>query len=181
MARKSLSDILHNGAGNNIRDLWDKTQAAGELTTLPAGTYIAHVVSGELGTSKTKGTAGIKFGFKICEGDHTGRMFWHDCWLTPDALPMTKRDLAKLGITSLEQMERPLPPGIRCKVKLTIRKDDDGTEYNRVKTFEVVGIDTPAADPFAPAREQSEGAAAEPPPGTPADTSFEVAELEKPF
>ena len=58
---------------------------------------------------------------------------------------MAKRDLAKLGVTALEQLERPLPPGIRCKVKLALRRDDDGTEYNRVKTFEVVGIDPPEA------------------------------------
>ena len=53
-------------------------------------------------------------------------------------------------MTALEQLERPLPPGIRCKVKLALRKDDDGTEYNRVKTFEVVGIDPPEQDAFAP-------------------------------
>ena len=63
---------------------------------------------------------------------------------------MAKRDLAKLGVTALEQLERPLPPGIRCKVKLALRRDDDGTEYNRVKHFEVVGIDPPELDAFAP-------------------------------
>jgi hypothetical protein len=63
---------------------------------------------------------------------------------------MAKRDLGKLGVTSLEQLERPLPPGIRCRVKLALRRDDDGTEFNRVKSFEVVGIDTPAQDAFAP-------------------------------
>ncbi len=86
----------------------------------------------------------------MLEGDHQGRQFWHDVWLTPAALPMAKRDLGKLGVTALEQLERPLPPGIRCKVKLALRKDDDGTEYNRVKRFEVVGIDAPEADAFAP-------------------------------
>ncbi len=64
---------------------------------------------------------------------------------------MAKRDLGKLGVTALEQLERPLPPGIRCQVKLALRRDDDGNEYNRVKTFEVVGIDEPESDAFAPA------------------------------
>ena len=63
---------------------------------------------------------------------------------------MAKRDLAKLGVTALEQLEQPLPPGIRCKVKLALRRDDDGTEYNRVKRFEAVGIDPPEQDAFAP-------------------------------
>ena len=61
-----------------------------------------------------------------------------------------KRDLAKLGVTALEQLNGRLPPGIRCRVKVTLRKDDDGNEYNRVKRFEVVGIDEPPNDAFAP-------------------------------
>ena len=31
-----------------------------------------------------------------------------------------------------------------------MRRDDDGNERNRVKSFEVIGLDEPEADPFAP-------------------------------
>ena len=79
-----------------------------------------------------------------------GRRFWHDLWLTPAALPMTKRDLAKLGVASLDQLEKPIPQGIRCKVKLALRRDDDGNEHNRVQLFTVIGVDAPEVDPFAP-------------------------------
>lgn len=72
-----------------------------------------------------------------------------DGW-TAAALPQTKRDLGKLGVTSLEQLETPLPKGIRCRVKLALRRDDDGNERNRVRTFEVVGIDKPTSDVFSP-------------------------------
>ena len=184
MARPSLSELLN---GNSIADTlqgdWDNTEAAGEFSPIPKGTYQAHIARGELFTSKNKGTPGYKLVFKICEGEHTGRMIWHDLYLTAAALPMTKRDLGKLGITSLQQLGQVLPPGIRCKVKVTQRNDDDGTEYNRVQSFEVVGIDTPTADPFAPGQEQGEVTAEEPLPVTPGDTSFNVAELEstKPF
>jgi len=65
-------------------------------------------------------------------------------------LPQAKRDLAKLSITTPAQMELPIPPGIRCNVTTVVRRDDDGIERNRVKTFDVIGIDTPKADPFAP-------------------------------
>lgn len=188
MERKRLTDILRNGAGDSIRNLWDRTEAAGDLSPLPAGEYPAHVVSGELFTSKEKGTPGYKLTFRVCDGEHVGRLFWDDLWLTPAALPMAKRDLGKLGVTSLDQLERPLPPGIRCRVKVALRRGDDGTEYNKVKSFDVVGIDAPEADAFAPADgtgvpERSEGDAAEPPPGAPADASFDPAALEtsKPF
>ena len=150
MTRKSLSDILRNGDRESLSRAWGETQAAEDFAPLPSGEYVARIVGGELFTSKTKGTAGYKLAFRVLEGDHQGRQFWHDVWLTPAALPMAKRDLAKLGVTSLEQLERPLPPGIRCKVKLALRRDDDGTEHNRVKHFEVVGIDPPEQDAFAP-------------------------------
>jgi len=150
MNRKSLSDILREGDRQNLSRAWGETQAAEDFAPLPTGEYVARIVGGELFTSKTKGTAGYKLAFRVLEGEHQGRQFWHDVWLTPAALPMAKRDLAKLGVTALEQLERPLPPGIRCKVKLAFRKDDDGNEYNRVRTFEVAGIDPPEQDAFAP-------------------------------
>lgn len=152
MARKSLSDILHNGNRESIARAWDEVKAAEDFAPLPSGEYVARIVAGELFTSKTKGTAGYKLAFRVLEGDHQGRQFWHDVWLTPAALPMAKRDLAKLGITSLEQLEKPLPPGIRCTVKLALRKDDDddGAEYNRVRSFDAIGIDEPERDAFAP-------------------------------
>jgi hypothetical protein len=87
--------------------------------------------------------------FQVLDGDHTGRRFWHDLWLTPAAMPMTKRDLGKLGVTRLEQLERPLPQGIRCRVRLVVHRDDDGSERNRVRALDVIGIEPP--DPFTPA------------------------------
>jgi hypothetical protein len=148
--RKSLTDILRNGDRESLSAAWASTEAAEDFAPLPPGEYIARIVSGELFTSKTKGTAGYKLTFRVIEGPHQNRQFWHDIWLTAAALPMAKRDLGKLGVTRLEQLEKPLPPGIRCKVKLALRRDDDGAEYNRVRTFGVIGIDAPAADPFAP-------------------------------
>ena len=171
MTRKSLSDILRNGERERLSTAWGETQAAEDFAPLPSGEYVARIVGGELFTSKTKGTAGYKLAFRVLEGDHQGRQFWHDVWLTPAALRMAKRDLAKLGVGALKQLERPLPPGIRARVKLALRRDDDGTEYNRVRRFEVVGIDPPEADVFAP------GDRAEPPPDTPVDTSFDPAKL----
>ena len=160
-----LSDIL-NGNGSGFNAVWESTEAAGDFGAIPRGEYVCHVTTGELESSRTKSTPGYKIEFTILDGEFKGRKLWHDCWLTPAALPQSKRDLGKLGITSPAMLERPLPRGIRCKVTAVLRKGDDGVERNRVRSFEVIGIDTPETDPFAPPT----GDAAEP--SGAADTTF---------
>lgn len=144
-----LTDILA-GSGGDFNDVWDNTAAAGEFGPIPKAEYVCHATKGELESSRSKGTPGYKVEFTIIEGDFKGRKLWHDCWLTPAAMPQSKRDLGKLGITSPAQMEQPLPRWFRCKVVVVLRKDDDNIERNRVRSFEVVGIDKPEVDPFAP-------------------------------
>jgi hypothetical protein len=152
MSMASLSDILAGGGGGgDIFDAWDNTAAAGEMGPLPPGEYVADIVAGELEASRTNRTPGYKMTFEVVEPtEFAGRRFWHDCWLTPAAMPQSKRDLGKLGVKSLTQLERPLPARFRCRVKLALRKDDNGDERNRVRTFEVTGIVEPKRDPFAP-------------------------------
>lgn len=151
--RRKLSDIL-NGGTDSLRDQWNRTEAADDFAPLPAGTYEAHVESVALFNAKS-GTPGVKVTFKVCEGKHVGRFVWHDCWLTPAALPQTKRDCQKLGLNTVEQLETAsVEPGrIRCKVNVALRKEDDGTTFNRVRRFNVLGIDDPPSvedDDFAP-------------------------------
>ncbi len=166
--RRRLSDILA-GDTDEIRDQWDHTEAAADFAPLPPGEYECHIQSGELFTAKS-GTPGYKIVFRVLDGEHVGRQLWHDLWLTAPALPMSKRDLGKLGVTALEQLETPLPPGcIRCKVRVALQRDDDGAEYNRVRRFDVLGIDEPKTDPFAPA----ESADAKPVDADAGDASFE--------
>ena len=155
-----LSDILAAGglSGNDFLGNWQATAAAGEFDPLPPGEYVCHATSGELDTSR-HGTPRYKLAFTVIEGDHTGRIVWHDLYLTPAALPMAKRDLAKLGIDDPAKLEQPLPVGMRCKVRVALRRDDDGTERNRVARFDVVGIDQPAVDAFAPT--ETDGATTE--------------------
>lgn len=147
--RPKLSDLLANSGAGNIRDAWNTTQAAAELSPIPPGEYICHVVSGE-GCLSRSSTPGFKSCFRVIEGEHSGRKVWHNLWLTVDALPMAKRDLAKLGIKDLAQLDEPLPYGIRCKVRVTRKTGDDGRDYNDVQRFETVGIDPPPANPFPP-------------------------------
>ena len=150
MNRPKLSDILRTiGTENDIAKLWDTTEAATDYKPIPPGTYIAHLTDGQLDQSRN-GTPCFKATFKVIEGPHEGRRLWWEIWLTPKAMPMAKRDLIKLGITRPEQMEQPVPQWLRCRVQVVIHQDDDRAERNRVKDVEVIGRDTPEADPFAP-------------------------------
>lgn len=153
-----LSDILA-GRTDEIREQWDSTEAAKDFVPLPAGTYDCHVQSVELFSAKT-GTPGVKIQFRVCDGEHAGRWVFHDLWLTAPALPQTKRDCIKLGLDSLEKLENAaVPPGrIRCKVRVTLRTDDTGEQYNRVRRFDVLGIDEPERDTFAPAEDAEDTA-----------------------
>ncbi len=151
-----LSDILAASHGGNINDLWNSTAAANDFAPLPPGAYVCRLASGELKQTKS-GTPEFCLAFKVLEGEHKGRQVWNSLYLTPAALPMAKRDLGKLGVTALEQLEGPLPKGIRCRVQVALRKDDNGTEHNRVRSFEVIGIDRPDVDAFAPLPTNSTG------------------------
>jgi len=148
--RKSLTDILHNGQQSAVASAWASAEAADDFEPLPAGEYVCHLVGIDLFNARTNGTPGAKMSFRVIEGGHAGRRVWLDCWLTPAAMAMSKRDLGKVGITDLSQLEKPVPPGIRCNVRVALRRDDDGTAFNRVRAFDVVGIDEPERDPFAP-------------------------------
>jgi hypothetical protein len=154
--RKKLTDILLNSEREKLDRQWDSTKAADDLKPLPSGEYRCSIASGELFTAK-KGTLGYKLKLVVLEGEHADRLVWHDVWLSDAALPMAKRDLGKLGITSLEQLERPLPEGIVVVAKVALRKNDDGTEYNRVSRLDVVGIETPEPEPFAPFHDPDAG------------------------
>jgi len=145
--RKSLVDVLNGTARAELARQFDEAEAAGDMLPLPRGTYRCRVTDGELVTSKG-GTPGYTLAFTVDDGEHKGRRLWHSAWLTPAALPMTKRDLAKLGVTSLDMLDRPLPAGIVCDVKVVLRVDDDGVERNRVVSFNVVEV---LADPTADA------------------------------
>lgn len=144
-----LSDILAASNGGNINDLWKSTAAANDFGPLPPGLYVCRLASGELRQAKT-GTPEYVLTFKVLDGEHKGRQVWHSLYLTPAALPMAKRDLGKIGMTSPEQMEQPIPKGIRCRVHVTLRKDDSGAEHNRVRSFDAIGRDPQDVDPFAP-------------------------------
>jgi len=148
--RKSLVDVLNGGARDELARQFAEAEVAGDMLPLPRGDYRCRITDGELVTSKG-GTPGYALTFTVDDGEHKGRRLWHTAWLTPAALPMTKRDLAKLGVMSLDMLDRPLPAGIVCDVRVVVRADDDGVERNRVSRFDVVEVlaDPTGDDDFA--------------------------------
>lgn len=157
--RKPLAGIVAGAGGGeeDVLDLFDRTTAADDFGPVPKGTYVALAVSGQRTTART-GTAGYTVEFKMIEGEFSGRRVWRTWFFTPAAMQYTKRDLAKLGITSKEQLLAPFPAN-RMVVKLvvTVRKDDDGTEKNEVTDLKFLRTHEPEADPFAPETGPAEG------------------------
>jgi hypothetical protein len=150
MKRKSLADILPKADRDRLAEAWASTSPAADLAELlPPGEYRCRIVDGRVFTAKT-GTPGYKVEFEAIDGEHAGRRLWGDFWLTEQALPYTMRDLARLGITHFEQLERPIPAHLLATVRVALRRDDDGTERNRVVRFEVTGIEPVEPEPFAP-------------------------------
>jgi hypothetical protein len=148
--RKRLTDILSGTDREKLGRIWETTQAADGLKPLPSGEYCCRVINGELFNSKS-GTPGYKLTLEVLDSDYAGRFLWWDCWLSEAALPLAKRDLGKLGITNPEQLEQPLPVGIIVAAKVALRCNDyDKRGYNQVSRFDVIAIEPPEPEPFAP-------------------------------
>lgn len=141
MPRQSLTGIL-NG---ELAAAFDSATPANEGLPPITDSPVLCSVSGSLKAART-GTPGYTLVFEVVEGQFSGRRLYHDLWLTPAAMPLAKRDLARLGITTADQLARPIPPGILCEVKHVIRTEDDGVQRNVVKGFTVTRVD---ADPTA--------------------------------
>jgi hypothetical protein len=147
----SLGEPEPGSQTGDLESLWNSAEAAPELRPLPAGKYDCRVAGIERFKGRRNATPGVKITFAVADGQFANRRLWADYWLTPAAIGQTKRELAKLGITELAQVENPNPAAIRrirCRVAATLRTADDGTEFNAVRSFVVTGIDPETVDPF---------------------------------
>jgi hypothetical protein len=156
--RKRLSDILSEGQRKSYFANWSTVRAAGG-PTIPRGEYVARLVDGFAHKAQT-GTMGFKLVFEIAEGEHQDRKLFHDLWLTEAAKPQTKRDLDELGITDPEhQLDGPIPQGIVVALTVTVHKDDDRIEKNRIRRIRFLRVEP--GDAFEP-KDDADQAGAEP-------------------
>lgn len=128
------TDVLRDDEWEDLAKIYVETEAAPDPEPVPPGTYEVHLVHGKLIRSAEKGTRGFRLTFEVVAGEHRGRRIWDTSWLTRDAMPTAKRKLSPLGIHSLHQLEQPVPENVFCKVKVTVRREDDGSQWNRVMT-----------------------------------------------
>lgn len=148
IGRRSLREIVRGGVGD-LQRAWDQTEAAAGFDPLPSGVYRVIVDSGELTTSRSNGTPGLKLRLVVLDGEHRGRRLFHDVWLTADSMSRAKYELGQLGITQLDQLDRPLPAGLTAEVTVICRTGDDGIPYNKVRSFKAIPTEIPVDD-FAP-------------------------------
>ena len=146
--RKKLTEIV-GGASSWLNNNWDNIPPAPDYgNPVPSGRYSAHLKEVRPFQAKT-GTPGLKLVFEIIEGEYKGRLCWYDIWLTAAAKSQAVRDFAKLGVKNRAQLDQPVPRWLRCQIRVVIHRSDEGDEFNRVKAFEVIGVDKPETDPFA--------------------------------
>lgn len=152
--RKPLTGIVGSvGPLADALDQFDAATAADEFGPLPRGSYVCLAVRGQVTAAQT-GTAGYGVEFKVIEGEHANRRLWRTWYFTPAAMTYTKRDLAKFGLDSKAKLLQPFPADrLVFKVTVTTRTGDDGTERNELTRLELLRVQEPEADPFAPAAE----------------------------
>jgi hypothetical protein len=162
-AKPSLYDTLYaiapagGGGPRDPLDGFDAAEAADEFEPLPRGVYTALAVGGKL-TVSSHGTPYYKVAYRITQGDHAGRRVWGRYYLTADAMAYSKRDLMKFGLDTLLKLKSPFPSErFVCRLQVVLRRDDDGLERNDIRDVQVVGLQEPPADPFAPAADAEGG------------------------
>src|SRR6185312_15128662 len=133
--RPRLGEVAR-GQLNEFTNSWATTQATAS-DPVPAGIYRCLAVDGRLFNAQS-GTPGYKTVLQILEGAYANRRLWHDAWLTPDALARSKYDLEQLGITDPAQLEQPPPVGRIVEAVVTLRTDDAGVQFNKVRSIKAI-------------------------------------------
>lgn len=115
-----------------LADAFNGTAPAEALDPIPAGEYQARAVDGGLDETRT-GTPFYAVRLEVVAGAHAGRRLWMRWYLSPAALPYSRRDLAALGLDAFARLERGDVPGGLLRVRVALRRDDDGTARNEVR------------------------------------------------
>jgi hypothetical protein len=105
------------------------TAAADDIGVIPGGVYVCRITKGSLESSHSNPCYEIEF--TVIKGEFKRRNVRLGCTLTRADLPQSKRDLTRFGITSIKQMEQPLPWDMRCEVTVVLETGDDAGSTHR--------------------------------------------------
>ncbi len=142
---------------DDVQERFDNAEAAPTFPDLvPKGEYVAHWKAIKVSQNRN-GKPRAVLTFEIVEGEFAGKRAWCDLYLTEAATPRSKRELAKLGISTYEDMTAPVPQWLRCLLRIVVETDDDEAQRNKITDFTVIAFEDAQPDPFAP---QEEGGAA---------------------
>lgn len=142
----------------NLDGFDPSTVPESEYTPLPAGDYVACIISSEVKATKAGNGRYINFSIEIIDGPHSGRRVFDivNLWnANPKAVEIAQRTLASIcqaaGVVSpTDTIElHNIPLGI----KLCVDPDTGWGEKNRIKKYYAVGgtvAETPAAPAPAP-------------------------------
>jgi hypothetical protein len=151
--RPRLADVIGDDVRESLARAWDETQAAASFDVIPKGHHLLEAVAGNVDKS-SQGTPSYCVRFRVVTpgSPQCGRLIFHRFYLTKAALPMSKRDLATLGITTLAQLDQTLPQGLRVEADVIVRTLDDGRQTNELRHFKTAPPAGP--DPFAPTQDE---------------------------
>jgi hypothetical protein len=108
---------------------------------VPLGTYTATLIDSRIVQAIRKGTAGVTLYWTVQENGWSRRV-WKTLWLSPAALPRSKAELGRLGVSSLEDLDRdpPVKPGAVCRLVIAdVRHIEGGVERSVVR-WEVLAV-----------------------------------------
>ena len=123
----------------------EEVQAAqnDSYTALPAGNYIARVERSEVKQTKDGTGSYLSLGFKILEGDYSGRMLFGNITLTnknSQAQEIGRKQLIKLstacGLGHLQDSEQ--LHGIAVMIKVSDSRVYEGEKQNDIKDYKPV-------------------------------------------
>lgn len=136
-----------------------------DFTPLPAGEYLAYVVSSEVKSNKAGTGEYLKAEWDVIDGEYAGRKIFANYNLShtnPQAAEIGQRELAAacraMGLGAVQDSEQ--MHAIPCVLKLTIRKPKEGSSYgpeNRISDYKPAGAGVAAPQAAAAPIHQRSG------------------------
>jgi hypothetical protein len=105
------------------------------------GTYTGTLVKSRVVRSPNTRNVGVTLWWELdAPGFH--KTVYRTLWLSPNALPRSKRELAMFGIRTLEDLDNdpPVPLGSVCRIVIDTRLQRDGYYETQIVRWDVVDV-----------------------------------------